>query len=85
MPVRCALLQWYVSRIFHVLELITYETAELRVHFDPTLWKEYPDTAKEHPMSSVISEIIQVFKKLGSSTLVMPASIVTSAEVSFPK
>ncbi|KIM72469.1 hypothetical protein PILCRDRAFT_829717 [Piloderma croceum F 1598] len=54
---------------------------ELRVHFDPTLWKEYTDTAREHPMSTVISEIIQVFKKLRSSTLVMPASIVTSAEV----
>ncbi|KII84682.1 hypothetical protein PLICRDRAFT_46081 [Plicaturopsis crispa FD-325 SS-3] len=54
---------------------------ELRVHFEPTLWKEYKNTAEEHPMATVIHNIVQVFKKLGSKTLVMPASIVTAAEV----
>jgi len=54
---------------------------ELRVHFEPNLWREYGDTAKEHPMSTIIRSIVTVFKSIGSKTLVMPASIVTSAEV----
>ncbi|EMD42050.1 hypothetical protein CERSUDRAFT_62010 [Gelatoporia subvermispora B] len=54
---------------------------ELRVHFDPRIWREYNDTAKEHPMSPVIRAIVQIFKSINSRTLVMPASIVTSAEV----
>ncbi|KDQ60312.1 hypothetical protein JAAARDRAFT_174366 [Jaapia argillacea MUCL 33604] len=54
---------------------------ELRAHFEPSLWKEYKDPAKEHPMSPVISAIVQTFKTIGSTTLVMPASIVTAAEV----
>ncbi|KAF7972457.1 hypothetical protein HWV62_17942 [Athelia sp. TMB] len=45
------------------------------------IWKEYQDTASEHAMGPVIQDIIRVFKLLGAKTLVMPASIVTTAEV----
>ncbi|OBZ79776.1 Transaldolase [Grifola frondosa] len=54
---------------------------ELRVHFEPGVWKGYRNAAKEHPMASVISDIVKVYKKIGSKTLVMPASIVSAAEV----
>ncbi|KAI0335268.1 aldolase [Cubamyces sp. BRFM 1775] len=54
---------------------------ELRVHFEPGVWKEYADTAREHPMAPVIGAIVQLFREIGSSTLVMPASIVTAKEV----
>ncbi|KAJ7082698.1 aldolase [Mycena belliarum] len=55
---------------------------ELRVHFQAGLWKDYGDkTSTEHPMSPVIFSIVQAFRALGSKTLVMPASIVTAAEV----
>ncbi|KAI0078880.1 aldolase [Panus rudis PR-1116 ss-1] len=54
---------------------------ELRVHFEPGVWKEYSDTAKEHPMAPVIGSIVKAFRRTGSKTLVMPASIVTAAEV----
>ncbi|KAI0732392.1 aldolase [Fomitopsis betulina] len=53
---------------------------ELRVHFESGVWKEYTDTANEHPMSQVISAIVHTFKAIGSNTLVMPASIVNSTE-----
>ncbi|KAH9937687.1 aldolase [Fomitopsis serialis] len=53
---------------------------ELRVHFEPGVWKEYANTAQEHPMSPVISSIVKTYKAIGSKTLVMPASIVTSTE-----
>ncbi|KAI0961558.1 hypothetical protein AcV7_000630 [Taiwanofungus camphoratus] len=53
---------------------------ELRVHSEPSLWKEYKDTAKEHPMGPVIASVVEAFRNIGSKTLVMPASIVTSAE-----
>ncbi|KAI0655082.1 hypothetical protein C8Q70DRAFT_1021762 [Cubamyces menziesii] len=46
---------------------------ELRVHFEPGVWKEYADTAREHPMAPVIGAIVQLFREVGSSTLVMPA------------
>jgi transaldolase len=49
---------------------------ELRVHFDPTVWKEYEDTAREHPMSPIIYDIVQTFKAINSKTLVMPARYV---------
>ncbi|GLB39320.1 putative transaldolase/Fructose-6-phosphate aldolase [Lyophyllum shimeji] len=52
---------------------------ELRVHFEPSLWKEYEQPATQHPMSPVISAMIEALK--GSKTLVMPASIVTVPEV----
>ncbi|KAF5380047.1 hypothetical protein D9615_006157 [Tricholomella constricta] len=52
---------------------------ELRVHFEPSTWKEYDTPATQHPMSSVITAIIAALK--GSNTLVMPASIVTVSEV----
>ncbi|CCM07099.1 uncharacterized protein FIBRA_09426 [Fibroporia radiculosa] len=54
---------------------------ELRVHFEPKIWKEYNDTAREHPMAPVIASIVQEFRAIDSKTLVMPASIVTSTEV----
>ncbi|THH19656.1 hypothetical protein EW146_g1563 [Bondarzewia mesenterica] len=54
---------------------------ELRVHFEPELWKEYKDTAKEHPMSLVIADIVKAYKHMDTKTLIMPASIVTAAEV----
>jgi len=54
---------------------------ELRVHFQPSLWKEYKDTAREHSTSLVIKEIVSSFKRTASKTLVMPASIVTATEV----
>lgn len=56
---------------------------ELAVHFVPSLWKEYADTAGEHPMGPVIQDIVHVFRASKSTTKVMPASIVTSAEVIF--
>ncbi|KAI9063067.1 aldolase [Trametes sanguinea] len=54
---------------------------ELRVHFEPGVWKEYADTAREHPMAPVIGAIVQLYKEIGARTLVMPASIVTAKEV----
>ncbi|KAL1951934.1 hypothetical protein VTO73DRAFT_1083 [Trametes versicolor] len=54
---------------------------ELRVHFEPGVWKAYEDTAREHPMGPVIGEITKLYKEIGSRTLVMPASIVTAKEV----
>ncbi|CAL1695848.1 unnamed protein product [Somion occarium] len=54
---------------------------ELRVHFEPALWKEYSDTIKEHPAIPVIRLVIAAYSQLGSKTLVMPASIVTAEEV----
>ncbi|CDO71567.1 hypothetical protein BN946_scf184911.g37 [Trametes cinnabarina] len=54
---------------------------ELRVHFEPGVWKEYGDTAREHPMAPVIGAIVQLYKGIGARTLVMPASIVTAKEV----
>ncbi|KAI0735165.1 aldolase [Earliella scabrosa] len=54
---------------------------ELRVHFEPNLWKDYADPAKEHPMAQPIRTIVKLYKEIGSSTLVMPASIVTTKEV----
>ncbi|VDC07498.1 unnamed protein product [Peniophora sp. CBMAI 1063] len=54
---------------------------ELRVHFEPDLWKKYDDTAREHPMGSVIHEIVATYKSIGAKTLVMPASVVTGEEV----
>ncbi|KAJ7255217.1 aldolase [Mycena rebaudengoi] len=49
---------------------------ELRVHFQPSLWKEYADTKLEHPMSPVILSIVQEFRQLVSKTQVMPARFV---------
>ncbi|KAJ6468667.1 hypothetical protein C8R47DRAFT_1151287 [Mycena vitilis] len=54
---------------------------ELRVHFQPGLWVEYAAPKTEHPMSSVILSIVHAFRKVGSKTLIMPASIVTAKEV----
>ncbi|KAJ3820871.1 hypothetical protein EV361DRAFT_263460 [Lentinula raphanica] len=54
---------------------------ELRVHFEPTIWREFAVPGKEHPMSQVIFDVKAIFGKLGSSTKVMPASIVTPREV----
>jgi len=47
---------------------------ELSVHFEPETWKEYEDTAKEHPMIEVIRRIVEVYKGIeGKKPLVMPA------------
>ncbi|KIK61309.1 hypothetical protein GYMLUDRAFT_42892 [Collybiopsis luxurians FD-317 M1] len=54
---------------------------ELRVHFEPTIWREYAVPGKEHPMSQVIFDVKAIFEKIGSKTKVMPASIVTPREV----
>lgn len=49
---------------------------ELRVHFEPAVWTEYKDPAREHPMSPIIQSIIRAFREVGSKTLVMPARLV---------
>ncbi|KAH7921555.1 aldolase [Leucogyrophana mollusca] len=54
---------------------------ELAVHFTDGVWKSYDDPVHGHPMSSIIYAIVQTFKQLQSKTLVMPASIVNTAEV----
>ncbi|KAJ3912965.1 hypothetical protein F5877DRAFT_53203 [Lentinula edodes] len=54
---------------------------ELRVHFEPTIWREYAAPGKEHPMSQVIFDVKAIYGKVGSKTKVMPASIVTPREV----
>ncbi|KAJ3991515.1 hypothetical protein F5050DRAFT_1867629 [Lentinula boryana] len=54
---------------------------ELRVHFEPTIWREYAIPGKEHPMSQVIFDVKAAYGKIGSNTKVMPASIVTPREV----
>ncbi|KAI0318079.1 aldolase [Amylostereum chailletii] len=54
---------------------------ELRVHFEPEIWKKYDDTAKEHPMSKPILDIVSTYRAIGAKTLVIPASIVTTEEV----
>ncbi|KAF5364750.1 hypothetical protein D9758_009309 [Tetrapyrgos nigripes] len=54
---------------------------ELRVHFQPTIWREYANPGKEHPMSQVVFDVKNVYKKIGSKTLVMPASLVTCKEI----
>lgn len=46
---------------------------ELRVHFEPATWKAYKDTFNEHPVISIIGNIIETYKAIGSKTLVMPA------------
>ena len=77
------LFQWYVQTYCMCVDLnYIVCVAELRVHFDPTLWKEYENMSEDHSMSSVIHEIVQVFKGSRSETLVMPASIITSPEAS---
>ncbi|KAI4525044.1 aldolase [Schizophyllum commune Loenen D] len=53
---------------------------ELRVHFEPSTWREFADPATEHPMSGVILTVLDAYKKIGSKTLVIPASIVTAKE-----
>ncbi|KAF9076602.1 hypothetical protein BDP27DRAFT_1389435 [Rhodocollybia butyracea] len=54
---------------------------ELRVHFEPTIWREYAVPGKEHPMSQVIFDVKRIYERIGSNTKVMPASIVTPREV----
>lgn len=88
MPIRSTLFQWCIDDFCSILLYFIDSDgpgfawiSELRVHFDPTLWKEYKDTAREHPMALVIQDILGVFEASGSKTLVMPASIVTAAEV----
>ncbi|KAG7092083.1 hypothetical protein E1B28_008461 [Marasmius oreades] len=54
---------------------------ELRVHFEPSLWRDYTHPAEDHPSSQTIVSIKQAFQTLESKTQVMPASIVTVNEV----
>ncbi|GJE86114.1 transaldolase family protein [Phanerochaete sordida] len=53
---------------------------ELRVHFEPSVWRAYDDTLREHPACAVIAAVIKCFRDMGAKTLVMPASIVTVDE-----
>uniref|UniRef100_A0A0W0FUW9 Transaldolase n=1 Tax=Moniliophthora roreri TaxID=221103 RepID=A0A0W0FUW9_MONRR len=55
---------------------------ELRVHFEPSLWREYTHPAEDHPMSQTIVSIRQALRSISSKTQVMPASIVTVKEAS---
>lgn len=52
---------------------INHTLSELRVHFEPGLWKEYTDTAAEHPVIPIIRSIVETYHKIGAKTLVMPA------------
>jgi len=54
---------------------------ELRVHVEPETWKEYENTVEQHPMIPVIASILKAYKIIGTATFVMPASIVTPAEI----
>ncbi|TCD71523.1 hypothetical protein EIP91_008904 [Steccherinum ochraceum] len=55
---------------------------ELCVHAKrPEAWVKYKSTVEEHPAIPVIDSIIKAFKALESSTLVMPASIITTEEI----
>ncbi|KAK7031273.1 hypothetical protein VNI00_013524 [Paramarasmius palmivorus] len=54
---------------------------ELRVHFEPSLWREYTNPAEDHPMSQTIVSIKHALQSINSKTQVMPASIVTVKEV----
>ena len=59
--------------LFTRFSTMKFGTQELRVHFEAGVWKEYADTAKEHPASSVIASIVKLYKEIGAKTLVMPA------------
>ncbi|KAJ3935652.1 MAG: hypothetical protein NXY57DRAFT_1035937 [Lentinula lateritia] len=72
----------YVAPYFNVNAYYYFVTREeLRVHFEPTIWREYAAPGKEHPMSQVIFDVKAIYGKFGSKTKVMPASIVTPREV----
>lgn len=43
------------------------------MHFEAGVWKEYSDTANEHPAAIVIRSIMRLYKEIRASTLVMPA------------
>jgi len=46
---------------------------ELSTQFEPETWKEYGDTAREHPMAQVISRIVELYQGMERRPLVMPA------------
>ena len=46
---------------------------ELSAVLEPDTWKEYEDTATEHPMGPVISQIVKLFKGIENRPLIMPA------------
>ncbi|KAF7375644.1 Aldolase [Mycena sanguinolenta] len=56
---------------------------ELRVHFQPAVWVKYADPKTQHPMSSVILNIVHAFRELKSKTLVMPARFVYPSSAVF--
>ncbi|RPD70191.1 aldolase [Lentinus tigrinus ALCF2SS1-7] len=53
---------------------------QLRVHFEPALWTEYADVAKEHPRMPIIRQIVKVYRDIGTKTEILPASIVNGKE-----
>ena len=59
--------------IRYITRLNVSRSLELRVHFEPGVWKEYADTAKEHPAGPVVASIVKLYKEVGAKTLVMPA------------
>lgn len=76
MPLCRPVLQRSVAPPARVLPRMLTAVAELRVHFEEGVWKEYENTAKEHPMSPVIAAIVKAYKAIGAKTLVMPARFV---------
>lgn len=66
--------------ITDALTLLRARASELRVHFEPALWTDYADTAKEHPRMDTVRKIVKLYKDIGSKTEILPASIVNSKE-----
>ncbi|EEB90412.1 hypothetical protein MPER_11386 [Moniliophthora perniciosa FA553] len=50
---------------------------ELRVHFEPSLWREYTNPAEDHPMSQTIISIKQSLQAIGSKTQVYACEVVS--------
>ena len=46
---------------------------ELSAVLEPETWKEYENTATEHPMGPVISQIVKLFRGIENRPLIMPA------------
>ncbi|KAK2460287.1 hypothetical protein APHAL10511_007676 [Amanita phalloides] len=54
---------------------------ELRVHFDKSFYKEYASPVTEHHSIQEIQAILEAYAKVGSKTIVIPASVVKPVEV----
>ncbi|EGO03413.1 hypothetical protein SERLA73DRAFT_69285 [Serpula lacrymans var. lacrymans S7.3] len=48
---------------------------ELRMHFEPGLWKEYQDTVKEHPVVPVIQAIVIALVRLRPDHLTLSGAV----------